>query len=116
MFIWGVPEGSSCGDKPSIYKIRLTSKAVRWVQEEPWHAEQTFDMQPDGSAILSVPAFHPLEVIPQILRLGSAAELLEPTSARKVLAEQIAEMAAIYDSNSPKSKPSSKSRYDQSKP
>jgi predicted DNA-binding transcriptional regulator YafY len=107
--------GIFSGDKPSIYKVRLTSKAVRWVQEEPWHAEQTIEMQSDGSAILSVPAFHPLEVIPQILRLGSAAELLEPASAREILAEQISEMAGVYSSKKSNSKPASKSRYDQSK-
>ena len=107
--------GIFSGDKPSIYKVRLTSKAVRWVQEEPWHAEQTIEMQSDGSAILSVPAFHPLEVIPQILRLGSAAELLEPASAREILAEQISEMAAVYSSKKSNSKPANKSRYDQSK-
>ncbi|MFM8401685.1 MAG: WYL domain-containing protein, partial [Pirellula sp.] len=81
--------------------------------EEPWHAEQQLEMQPDGTAILSLPAFHPLEVIPQILRLGSAAELLEPQSARKILAEQIAEMSAIYSSKVRKSKTLGKSRYDQ---
>jgi predicted DNA-binding transcriptional regulator YafY len=107
--------GIFSGDKPSIYKVRLTSKAVRWVQEEPWHAEQTIEMQSDGSAILSVPAFHPLEVIPQILRLGSAAELLEPSSAREILAEQISDMAGLYSSKRSSSKTSSKSRYDQSK-
>jgi predicted DNA-binding transcriptional regulator YafY len=105
--------GIFSGDKPLIYKIRLTSKAVRWVQEEPWHAEQQIEMQSDGSAILSVPAFHPLEVIPQILRLGSAAELLEPQSARKILAEQIAEMSAIYSTKGRNSKATNKSRYDQ---
>jgi predicted DNA-binding transcriptional regulator YafY len=104
--------GIFSGDKPSIYRVRLTAKAVRWVQEEPWHAEQRFEMQPDGSAILTVPAFHPLEVIPQILRLGSAAELLEPASARKILAEQISEMASIYTAKPAKTKTSSKSRYD----
>lgn len=105
--------GIFSGDKPQIYKIRLTAKAVRWVQEEPWHAEQQLEMQPDGTAILSLPAFHPLEVIPQILRLGSAAELLEPQSARKILAEQIAEMSAIYSSKVRKPKTLGKSRYDQ---
>jgi len=109
----GRSSGIFSGDKPSLYKVRLTAKAVRWVQEEPWHAEQQIQMQADGSAILSVPAFHPLEVIPQILRLGSAAELLEPASARKILAEQIADMAAVYHAKPTKSKPSSKSRYEQ---
>jgi predicted DNA-binding transcriptional regulator YafY len=72
-------------------------------------------MLADGSAILTLPAYHPLEVIPQILRLGSAAELLEPLSARKILSEQIAEMAEIYSSKASKARSSGKSRYDDSK-
>jgi len=90
--------GIFSGDRPTVYRIRLNSKAARWVQEEPWHAEQQLEICSDGSSILSVPAYHPLEVIPQVLRLGSAAELLEPASARTILAEQIEEMAALYAS------------------
>ena len=90
----------------------MTAKAARWVQEEPWHAEQQIELCEDGSSILTVPAFHPLEVIPNILKLGSAAELLEPLSARTILAEQIAEMASVYGANDGKKKASGrKSRY-----
>ncbi len=94
--------GIFSGDSPIVYRIRLNAKAARWVQEEPWHAEQQLEANKDGSFILSVPAFHALEVIPQVLRLGHDAELIEPASARKLLAEQIAEMAALYESPSKK--------------
>ncbi len=104
--------GIFSGDRPVPYRIRLTAKAARWVQEEPWHAEQQIELCEDGSSILTVPAFHPLEVIPNILKLGSAAELLEPLSARTILAEQIAEMASVYGANDGKKKASGrKSRY-----
>jgi predicted DNA-binding transcriptional regulator YafY len=92
--------GIFSGDTPIVYRIRLNAKATRWVQEEPWHADQQFEHGKDGSSILSVPAFHPMEVIPQVLRLGSDAELLEPASARKLLADQITEMAAHYRTSS----------------
>ncbi|MFN7730762.1 MAG: helix-turn-helix transcriptional regulator [Pirellula sp.] len=93
--------GIFSGDRPTIYRIRLNAKAARWVQEEPWHAEQQLESCSDGTSILSVPAYHPLEVIPQVLRLGSAAELLEPESAREILANQIEEMAARYKKEKP---------------
>jgi predicted DNA-binding transcriptional regulator YafY len=104
--------GIFSGDQPIPYRIRLSSKATRWVQEEPWHAEQTLEACEDGSSILTVPAYHPLEVIPNILKLGSAAELLEPESAREILAQQIAEMAGVYGKKPTKKKSGgTKTRY-----
>lgn len=88
--------GIFSGDHPVVYRIRLNAKAARWVQEEPWHAEQQLEPSKDGTSILSVPAFHPMEVIPEVLRLGSDAELLEPASARELIAEQIRGMAKAY--------------------
>lgn len=88
--------GIFSGDHPTIYRIRLNAKAARWVQEEPWHAEQQLENCRDGYSILSVPAYHPMEVIPQVLRLGSSAELIEPAEARSILGDQLAEMASMY--------------------
>jgi predicted DNA-binding transcriptional regulator YafY len=101
--------GIFSGDHPVIYRIRLNAKAARWVQEEPWHAEQQLEACQDGSSILAVPAYHPMEVIPQVLRMGADAELLEPATARELIAGQIAQMASIYDSAKKSAKPKSRS-------
>ncbi len=101
--------GIFSGDHPVIYRIRLNAKAARWVQEEPWHAEQQLEPCQDGSSILAVPAYHPMEVIPQVLRMGADAELLEPAAARDLIASQISQMASVYDSAKKSTKPKSRS-------
>jgi predicted DNA-binding transcriptional regulator YafY len=88
--------GIFSGDQPVLYRVRLNAKAARWVQEEPWHAEQQMEACQDGSSILTVPAFHPMEVIPNVLRLGADAELLEPANARQWIADQIVQMGSRY--------------------
>jgi hypothetical protein len=51
-------------------------------------------------------------VIPNILKLGSAAELLEPENAREILAQQIADMAGVYGKKPTKKKSGgTKTRY-----
>jgi predicted DNA-binding transcriptional regulator YafY len=100
--------GIFSGDHPVIYRIRLNAKAARWVQEEPWHAEQQLEPCQDGSSILAVPAYHPMEVIPQVLRMGADAELLEPAAARDLIASQISQMASVYDSAKKSTKPKSR--------
>ncbi len=45
--------------------------------------------KPDGTADLTVPAYHPMEVIPKVLQFGVEAELLEPKKARLLIKELV---------------------------
>lgn len=90
--------GIFSGAEARTYEIRLTAQAARWVQEDPWHAQQSFTADPDGGGILRVPAYHDMEIVPRVLTLGNEAELLSPESSRKVIAETISEMAQRYQS------------------
>jgi len=88
--------GIFSGDAPTIVKIKLDGRAAAWVREDPWHPEQTIEPQPDGSAILSVPASHPRELLPKVLSLASNAEVLDPASFRESIAESVKAMAERY--------------------
>ena len=88
--------GIFSGDAPTMVKIRIGGRAAAWVREDPWHPEQKFEQQPDGSSILSVPASHPRELLPKVLSLGGDAEVLEPESFRQTVAEAVQQMAASY--------------------
>ena len=81
----GQSVGIFSGDKAISYKIRLSANASRWVQEDPWHADQLVEKQADGSSILTVPAYHAMEIIPRVLNLGNEAEILEPAEGRKTM-------------------------------
>lgn len=78
------------------YHLRLSPHATAWVREDPWHPEQKLVEHPDGSAELTVPAAHEMEILPRVLALGADAELLGPASARQRLSQILTEMAAQY--------------------
>jgi predicted DNA-binding transcriptional regulator YafY len=92
----GQSVGIFSGDEPVNYKIWLSRNAARWIQEDPWHAQQRLDHNEDGTCILNVPAYQPMEIIPQVLKLGSEAKLLEPASARKEMKKIVQTMHELY--------------------
>jgi predicted DNA-binding transcriptional regulator YafY len=92
----GKTVGIFSGEHPVTYTILLTPTAARWIQEEPWHSEQRLEFQSDGSCILKVPAYHPMEIVPHVLKLGSEAQLLEPAQGRKEIKKIIQQMVKDY--------------------
>ena len=88
--------GIFSGDDPTMVRIRLGERAAAWVSEDPWHPEQKVEDQDDGSAILTVPASHPREVLPKVLALGTDAEVIGPKEFRQSVAESVAAMAVKY--------------------
>lgn len=92
----GKSVGIFSGEKPVTYTIRLSANASRWIQEEPWHAQQQLEFQNDGSCLLKVSAYHPMEIIPNVLKLGNEAQLLEPAEGRKAIKKVIQQMVKDY--------------------
>lgn len=88
--------GAFTGDGYSVYKVLLTPAAAKWVQEEPFQANQVLEAQADGSYLLTVKANNEKGVFVRVLKLGNEAELLEPISARQNLKAWIDEMAGFY--------------------
>lgn len=88
--------GIFSGDKTSLYRIRLSDSAARWVREEPWHDQQLLEPQPDGSFHLTVPAYHPMEIILKVLELGSEAEILSPVECRQEMKAMVEKIILQY--------------------
>jgi predicted DNA-binding transcriptional regulator YafY len=78
------------------FRIRLSPFAARWVEEDPWHADQQISRQADGSVLLTIKAAHDLEGIPRVLALGAEAELLAPASARQAIVQILNRLGAVY--------------------
>lgn len=92
----GQSVGIFSGAEPTSYQIRLSAQAAHWVQEDPWHADQTIEAQPDGSQLLTVTAYHDIEIIQRVLRLGAEAEILSPTHCRQEIQRTIERMSQLY--------------------
>jgi predicted DNA-binding transcriptional regulator YafY len=92
----GQSVGIFSGGKSREYRILLSEQAARWVAEDPWHAKQRLEHQPDGTVLLIVSAVHNLEIIQRVLQLGAEAEVLEPEDCRTEISRTIASMAKRY--------------------
>jgi predicted DNA-binding transcriptional regulator YafY len=88
--------GIFSGGKARDFKIRMSARGARWVLEDPWHADQKVEPQPDGGIVVTVPAHHDLEIIPRVLALGSEAEVLAPASCRQAIATIVRQLAERY--------------------
>ena len=45
---------------------------------------------------MKVPAYHPMEIIPNVLKLGNEAQLLEPAEGRKEIKKIIQQLSKDY--------------------
>lgn len=88
--------GIFSGGKLRTFRIRISSYAAPWVEEDPWHPDQKIQRKKGGDIILSVKAAHDLEIIPRVLALGAEAELLSPASSRGLMRDIVSRLSAKY--------------------
>lgn len=94
----GQTVGIFSGQEAAQYVIRLSAEAARWVQEDPWHAQQAIAPQADGGVLLTVPAYNDMEIVPRVMALGAEAEVIEPARCRKLIQETIGKLHERYQS------------------
>jgi predicted DNA-binding transcriptional regulator YafY len=82
--------------QPREYVIRFTSRAAVWIREDPWHPQQRIEDSPDGSATVTIPAAHELEIFSRVLAWGIDAELLSPAASRRAMIELLQQLATQY--------------------
>ena len=75
-------------EPPRRYRIRVDPERARWACERPFHPRQRVRTQADGGVILEIERAWDAEMIPQLLGLGGAVEVLEPADVRQRLAEE----------------------------
>ena len=84
------------GSRAKTFKIKISAYAAPWIEEDPWHPDQTIKQHDDGTITLTVKAAHELDIIPRVLQLGAEAEVLSPASCRKAVAKTISELHKRY--------------------
>jgi predicted DNA-binding transcriptional regulator YafY len=81
---------------PRRYRIRIDADRARWACEKPFHPRQKVRRQADGGVVLEIDRAWDEELIPQLLGLGDAAEVLEPADVRDRISAIAHRIAARY--------------------
>jgi len=93
------------GDSYGIYSgkakykavIRFTPLAAKWVADEEWHEGQSGHFDEHGYYHLTVPYNIPTELIMDIMRHGSNAEVIAPKALRKTILEEVSKLMSRYE-------------------
>lgn len=76
-------------------KLRFTAERARWIAAEIWHPDQKGSFDAEGRYLLELPFRDDRELVLDILRHGSAVEVLSPVSLRRKVRAEHAGAAAI---------------------
>lgn len=85
------------GGEDSIeVRLRFTPEVSEWISEQVWHSAQRVDVEADGRLTLRFPVSDFREIRREILKFGSAVEVLAPKRLRKEVRDEIKKMGAVY--------------------
>jgi len=87
------------GGKATAWAIlRFSPERARWAQSERWHSAQQSEVLPDGSYRLRIPYADTRELLMDILRHGRHVEVEGPESLRRLVADEVSALSAMYNS------------------
>lgn len=88
--------GIFSGPAEHTARIRFSPEAARWAADEHWHPEQRTAMDADGTLELTLPFGSSRELMMDVLRYGSDAEVVEPDFLRRRVADEVGRMRRAY--------------------
>ncbi|HBK43050.1 MULTISPECIES: WYL domain-containing protein [unclassified Polynucleobacter] len=86
---FGQSYGLFSGKANKRAKLRFTPEQARWVSTEVWHQDQVGYFDREGYYILEFNYNQDPELVMDILKYGSAVEVLAPASLRKKVIEEL---------------------------
>ena len=88
--------GIITGEHSTDVVLRFTPGVSSWIAEQEWHEAQEVSVGKDGSLRLRFSVSGFVEVAREILKHGSAVEVLEPQELRDTIREEIRKMGTLY--------------------
>jgi predicted DNA-binding transcriptional regulator YafY len=76
--------------------VEFASMVAKNVEQVKWHKTQQTTMKPDGTLLFQVTVSGLSEIAWWILRYGDQAEVLRPLKLRRIIAQRVRKMAAMY--------------------
>lgn len=88
--------GIFAGEAKFTAVLRFTPARSEWVSLETWHPDQRSHTHEDGSYILEVPYSNDQELVMDLLRHGTAVEVLGPPELRQKVHRTLCDAAKQY--------------------
>jgi predicted DNA-binding transcriptional regulator YafY len=85
------------GEQAQRIRVKFRPEVRQYIVETRWHASQQITDLPDGSVIFQVEVSEPREVGWWALQWGASAEVLEPESLRREMAETARALVQVYE-------------------
>lgn len=79
--------------------LKFSAERARWVCKEIWHPKQVGTFEADGSYRLEFPYGQSTELVMDILKHGSAVEVVSPPQLREKVLGEFKKMHSIYQGN-----------------
>jgi len=89
--------GIFSGPAKAVATLLFSARAARWVSDEHWHSRQEGRFLPDGRYELKVPYANSKELLMDVLRYGSDAEIVAPASLREEARISLTLALGAYD-------------------
>ncbi|MEN9862464.1 MAG: hypothetical protein RLZZ601_228 [Pseudomonadota bacterium] len=93
---FGQSYGLFSGKANKNAKLRFTPEQARWISTEIWHQNQAGYFDQEGYYILEFDYNQDPELVMDILKYGSAVEVLAPADLRRKVIEQLKDAIAGY--------------------
>ncbi len=81
--------GIFSGPMKSLAVIKIDKKLAPWTVFEHWHSQQSIEHLNDTHMLLSVPYNDDRELIADVMRLGTAAQIIKPNSLQQQFHQQL---------------------------
>lgn len=88
--------GIFSGPMKSTAVIQIDKKLAPWTVFEHWHSKQSIEHLDDKHMLLSIPYNDERELIADVMRLGSAAKIMQPESLQQQFKKQLIHISDNY--------------------
>lgn len=88
--------GIFAGKATQTAVLRFTAERARWVADEQWHPQQQGKFLSNGRYELHIPYANETELVMDILKHGTAVEVIAPESLRQTIVRNLINMQEIY--------------------
>lgn len=89
--------GIFAGDMKATAVIKIDKKQAPWTVFEHWHSKQSIEHLNEDFMLLSIPYNDERELIADVMRLGSAAQIIEPASLQQHFKQQLLQILDYYN-------------------